>query len=534
MESNYDYNAETTEALELEKDGFSAEAETVGEDAVCADETPDEAKAAGDEKLEVTKENTVSEKETAGDEKEPEDHEEEEPQIPVLPLPDPVSDFRGGISAFGFSQQGKSHVNKGVPCQDRSALRFLSDTVIAAAIADGVGSCALSDHGADTAVTSSLDYLEEHLGEKLKTPGFVLDVAFMGKLLREMMQNAYDQVAKRAQQMEQLLYSMQSTLTVAVYDGKTLYFAHAGDDGIVAQTRKGDYEMVTTRHKGDEASSVYPLQSCNTWQYGMVNDVVGFVMATDGVLDAFVRSEVEKNRVYYPFVEPAFFTELKNAEETAAACSDWFAYMQDDKYRATVTDDLSFVCIVNQDAIKEAVKPVFDMELWNKETQEYAARRKAALYPPKQPETQKKASADVAKDPSTAQQGARDSAAENAQRSAPVNPSSSHHNAGHPVNRPRPNPATPQANNGAQQSQLSRNGNGRENLNELYVYGRKVVAGIGGLLLVGSEMLVDFAGDAVQRARDYIDDELENRSNRYSNTAPGYRERSEGNDTEGE
>lgn len=465
--------------------------------------------------------------------------EAEEPQIPALPLPGPVSDFRGTVSAFAFSQQGQSHVNKGVPCQDRSSFRFLSDTVVAGAVADGVGSCALSDHGADTAVSAALDYLEQHLGEQLKTPGFVMDAPFMGKLLRGMMQYAYDQVKKKSEELEQLLYSMQSTLTVAVYDGKTLYFAHAGDDGIIALTSQGDYEMVTSRHKGDEASSVYPLQSCSSWQYGMVNDVVGFVMATDGVLDAVVRDETEENRIYYPFLEPAFSTVLRSAEETAAACSDWFAYMQSPGYRAMVTDDLSFVCVVNQMAAQNAVKPVFNMEEWKKKTEEYAARRKAALYPPKQPETQKKAAPPAPENSAPGQNSPRQqpqkAPGQQPQRSVSGNASAPKNGAAQTrrASASDPRQAAPAPSKDAPKSQNSHPGTNRDNLNQFYRYSRKVISGVGGMIVVGSEILVDLASDVVQRARGFVDDELDNRGSRNSTTPPGSGEGGDGGRNKG-
>ena len=307
------------------------------------------------------------------------------PSFTQLPLPDPVSDFRGRISAFGFSQKGESHLKKNLPCQDRSAIGFLSDSVVSVAVADGVGSCDMSEYGAATAVESSIEYLKKHLGSQLVDPSFVLDTKYMGRALREMMQYAYEQVEKRAAELERLLYSLQSTLTVAVYDGKTLYFAHAGDDGIVALTHDGRCELATTRHKGEEASSVFPLQSRNTWQFGKVDSVVGFILATDGVLDAFVRNESESNRVYYPFIEPAFSSTLSSKEDVSLACNEWYEFMNTPKYRSAVTDDLSFICVANQEALAEAKKPSFDSEEWERKTREFEEKRKAALYPPKSP-----------------------------------------------------------------------------------------------------------------------------------------------------
>lgn len=460
-----------------------------------------------------------------------------EPVFPPLPLPDPISDFRGSISAFGFSQQGESHVKKDAPCQDRSSLRFLSDSVVIAAVADGVGSCALSDYGSSTAVEASLSYLAKHLGLKLEDPTFAMDVQFMGKVLREMMQHAYDQVKIKADDLEQLLYSLQSTLTVAVYDGKTLYFAHAGDDGIVALTHDGKCEMATTRHKGEEASSVYPLQSRNTWQYGKVDNVVGFIMATDGVLDAFVRNETEGNRVYYPFIEPAFSSPLTSKDDTASACSDWYAYMKTPKYRASVTDDLSFICIVNQDALKGAQKPNFDMGEWNKKTKEFEDRRRAALYPPKSqqlppnvnsPKTDRtipSSSGNSRRPVDDSKQGASSSNSTASYQSRPYkNPNTSQartRTQNHP-NQSVPPYSTPPRNAPVQPNTPYYGDKARE-------YGKKVLKGVGGalegvggILLVSGEILLDASEEAIRAVREYADSSRETRSQPQKPTNPSY------------
>lgn len=458
-----------------------------------------------------------------------------EPVSPPLPLPDPISDFRGSISAFGFSQQGESHIKKDAPCQDRSSLRFLSDSVVIAAVADGVGSCALSDYGSATAVETSLSYLEKHLGSKLEDPSFTMDVQFMGKVLREMMQHSYDQVRVKADEMEQLLYSLQSTLTVAVYDGKTLYFAHAGDDGIVALTHDGKCEMATTRHKGEEASSVYPLQSRNTWQYGKVDNVVGFIMATDGVLDAFVRNETEGNRVYYPFIEPAFSSPLTGKDDTASACSDWYTYMKTPKYRSSVTDDLSFICIANQDALKRAQKPNFDMGEWNKKTKEYEDRRRAALYPPKSqqvstnanpPKTDRTvppASGNPRRPVDDSKQGAASSNSSTSYQTRPYqNPNTSQERSRTPNH---PNQSTPPYSMPPRYTPVQPNvpyyGDKAKE------YGKKVLKGVGGalegvggILLVSGEILLDAGEEAIRAVREYADNSREARSQSQKPTNP--------------
>ena len=196
---------------------------------------------------------------------------------------------------------------------------------------------------------------------------------------------AYSEVETLADKLEQMVFSLQSTLTVALYDYKDIYFGHAGDSGIVVLTTKGIYELATNRHKGEEASSVFPLQSRTTWQFGKVENTVGFVMATDGVLDHFVMNEAEKNRVFFPFIERIFkyeFNSLKGVEEL---CNWYYNEMKHSDFRAKVTDDITFAAVANQTALnimaKKGIAPVFDMEEWDRKTKEYKQKIQKALYP---------------------------------------------------------------------------------------------------------------------------------------------------------
>lgn len=378
-----------TEPTPAEAEPAQAEAETVAAEAGPVDSEKKIAEPENQisgEKMEDTERTEDQEEEKSETVSQYEENEEtKEDGLPPAPLPEAFSAFCNGISVFGFSQRGESHVKTGTPCQDRSGMRILNDRIVLCAVADGVGSCALSDYGAETAVNAALDYLEQKLLVEMKQEDFHFDEPKkMSLYLREMMQFAYNQVEKKAEELEQPPFFFQSTLTVAAYDGTTLYFGHAGDDGIVALTKSGLCEMATNRHKGEEADSVFPLQSRNTWQFGKVDNAAAFALATDGVLDAFVRPEVEERRVYFPFIEPVFYTEQSSSEEAEEVCCDWYEYMKKETYRNIVTDDISLVGVVNQQAVKNSVKPTFSMEEWNRKTAEYAARRRAALYPPEQ------------------------------------------------------------------------------------------------------------------------------------------------------
>jgi len=293
-------------------------------------------------------------------------------------LPGPVCRYlpKQGISAFAVTQKGQSHKKNKTACQDRSGLKVLDDRgIVLAAVADGVGSCALSDLGADCAVRSSLDRMEAEI-----KACDVLDVSRAAAILRSAMSAAYDAVEQMASEMVINSYSFQSTLTITIYDGKNLYIGHAGDDGVVALFENGGYYMVTVRHKGEEASSVYPLQSKSTWQFSKSENVIGYVLCTDGVLDSFVRSEFESNRIYFPFIERDFTKPAASSEDVERACAAKEKMLLSESYRARVTDDLTYVAVVNNYALVNSLeKPAFDKRKWDADTDVYRKKREELL-----------------------------------------------------------------------------------------------------------------------------------------------------------
>ena len=302
-----------------------------------------------------------------------------------LEPPAAKSIFRDNIAAFGFSQQGSSHIAKNTPCQDRCGIRYLdAKPIVVCAIADGVGSCEMSHYGSDAAVRAALDTVVAELEPLADAPDFVfVDNQRMKNILVKAFEAAVDSVEETAQNMGNLPFSYQSTLTVAIYDGKSLYFGHAGDDGIVALCKDGTCQMVTARHKGAEATSVITLQA-QQWQFGLIDrEVACFVAMTDGVLDAVVGSQLFDNRIYYPFFDPIFRSEFVDEESVEKTCRCMFDILASDGYRERVHDDLTLVAVVNSEMLASTKKPVFDRDAWDKKNDEIKQRVDSILYAPK-------------------------------------------------------------------------------------------------------------------------------------------------------
>ena len=314
--------------------------------------------------------------------------------LPELEKQEPITLFHNGLTGFGITQQGKSHIEKGnIPCQDSMDLRLLQTRpIILAAVADGVGSCQLSHYGSRTAVHTALDVLESRLEELAAHEDFDFNNhQQMQGLMLEAFRAALNAVDAQAAEMKQIPYAFQSTLTVTVYDGAQLYIGHAGDDGVVALAEDGTCTMQTRRHKGETANSVYPLQARNMDFAAVDKKVAAFALMTDGVLDAVVDSELYQNRVYYPFFKQFFETVLVSKDEVRELCCCADQMLAGKEYRERVTDDLSLVVVTNQAMLVNCQKPNFSMDDWNKQTAAISQKIQEQLYPKDPPKPRRKA-----------------------------------------------------------------------------------------------------------------------------------------------
>lgn len=286
------------------------------------------------------------------------------------------------LTHFSISQQGKRHIEKGVPCQDFSASKRIyferfEREIVVAAVSDGVGSCEYSQFGSKTAVLSFLHCVEYNIHNRLPD---LADERILN-LIKYSFNYALSQVEKEAEKRELPFLEFDSTLTGIVYDGHTLWYGHIGDDGVVVLYSDGDYEMITKRHKGEEAHSLFPLREVDLWQFGKSSkEVASCVLMTDGVLDHCVDVESMGNRVYFPFLEPALTETAFTDEDAERQRLDWDEYLSGrgdyaESFRDKVTDDISFVLIQNPDLLKDMPPVQFDFEKWDEDT----ARRKKEL-----------------------------------------------------------------------------------------------------------------------------------------------------------
>lgn len=181
---------------------------------------------------------------------------------------------------YGFSIQGKSHIDKGTVCQDSNKTGRLRAGYYFGAVADGVGSAPHSDIGSKLAVEKLYEYCDNNIKKGMGQMD-VEDVLCAGY------EYAMETIQKYADSHDKKIENYDTTLSAVIYNGKKIIYAHAGDGGIIVRQTNGIVKPVTKRQKGADGTSVIPLRAGErSWKIGTYSgNVAAVLLVTDGMLD---------------------------------------------------------------------------------------------------------------------------------------------------------------------------------------------------------------------------------------------------------
>lgn len=257
------------------------------------------------------------------------------------------------ITTYNFSIRGRDHIKYDMPCHDYSLVRDISASWKLALVADGVGSCSHADIASKIAGDTAADLIIRQF------PTAADDEAYIGVLMASMhgAANAVEAYVEDHDPGNERQY--QTTLTVGVMSKSRLFYANAGDSGIVALDTDGIYHIVT-RKQNDEEGAVYSVPAFRKFEIGKADfEPIALMCLTDGILDALTLSEQERRimeleKIKYPvdvpfanlFLRPALGCEPGHDEADTQACRDnMIRYLESDECKA-LTDDLSAAVIM--------------------------------------------------------------------------------------------------------------------------------------------------------------------------------------------
>lgn len=241
---------------------------------------------------------------------------------------------------------GPYHIENNTPCQDSCSYKISDKGYTVAAVADGLGSCKHSDVASQIAAESVVNVCAGKLEPEMNETEIL-----------EIMKNAFmvadANIFNTVNANDGNHSEYETTLCLAVYDGKTLYYGQAGDSGMIALTSEGEYIPVTSQQRDDEGA-VYPLSfGLGSWVFGKVEkDVSAFALMTDGILDTLFHPllRYEDVKMNIPLAERMlnyFEIEEQEVPELEKIMSEYWENCPE----KIINDDKTTVCVINTDFV---------------------------------------------------------------------------------------------------------------------------------------------------------------------------------------
>ena len=193
---------------------------------------------------------------------------------------------------------GNRHVKDGLPCQDYGGDRVLNKVLIGA-VADGAGSAAYAEVGAQLATTTILDYLEasEQWLQKQQSSWLTLPNEHVEEVAQEFFAKAITHILKKLdQQVQANRYEMQDvacTLIAFVATPHSIAAMQIGDGFIVVRLKDQNYQLMFQPDKGEYANQTTFLTSSDALNAMKTQVVFGpqsfICAATDGLESVALR-----------------------------------------------------------------------------------------------------------------------------------------------------------------------------------------------------------------------------------------------------
>lgn len=233
---------------------------------------------------------------------------------------------------------GTSHIKAGLPCQDRLACAVLGNRTLVAAVADGAGSAALAERGAEIAVETVVRCLSRALDAGRSD---------YGAMLREAAVGAREAVLTEAQKHGSEPRDLASTLLVAVVGpsgggalqiGDGVIVVNDGGDGWcwVFWPQRGEYANTTHFLTDEDAAERLQVEPFG----GKVTDVA---LMTDG-LQALALHYASMS-VHEPFFHGMFrpLLDADGANEINHLSASLERFLSSERVGSRTDDDVSLI-----------------------------------------------------------------------------------------------------------------------------------------------------------------------------------------------
>jgi hypothetical protein len=242
----------------------------------------------------------------------------------------------------GAAVRGVSHERLNLPCQDAQGCRVLPGGILLAVVADGAGTAAFSDQGAQAAVEETLRALETALdGGRPANPGEWED------LLASAFYSARQVVIDLAERAGESPREYACTLAGVVAGENGLVAGQIGDGAVVGRNLNDELFTVTRLQRGEYANETHFLieeDALVTAEIEYIDRPVGaLAVMSDGLIRLALKMPSQDPHV--PFFQPLFrFATAEAGAEGAAEKLE--AFLGSSRVNDRTDDDKSLVLAV--------------------------------------------------------------------------------------------------------------------------------------------------------------------------------------------
>jgi hypothetical protein len=234
---------------------------------------------------------------------------------------------------IGASVQGVSHVKADAPCQDAHAWTLLPDRTLLAAVADGAGSAALGEVGAQLAVETVLACLQR----AWPPPEQAWQAFFITAL-----QAARQRLEQEATARTCGLRDLAATLIVVAVTDESVICAHIGDGAAVLRDEAGALHLLTTPQASEYVNETTFLVSTDYLAAAQFTVWRGRAQAVALFSDGLQRLALQMpwGRPHAPFFAPLFQFAAQAGENTDEQLA---GFLRSPRITARADDDLTLV-----------------------------------------------------------------------------------------------------------------------------------------------------------------------------------------------
>jgi hypothetical protein len=262
-----------------------------------------------------------------------------QPEIYIQPGDPSVTATRWVIIAA--SVQGSSHIQLSLPCQDAYAYKIINDGILVATVADGLGSAACSQAGAQLAVAQASMYLEQALRRAVPD-----DEEGWKELIIESFRLARARLEQEARQNQAALQEYGTTLIAAILTSEWLVTGQIGDGAVVAALEDGQLILATLPQNGEYINTTFPLTLSDMESKAVFKaqaiKVKALALMTDGMQYVSIRSADQTP--HQPFFEP-LFRQLPGVRDAQKASQNLAEFMISPQISSRSDDDKTLVLI---------------------------------------------------------------------------------------------------------------------------------------------------------------------------------------------